>query len=246
MTDVTTTSQTISTGIAVIIRGIVGSGKTTFTERLRRTLLRKYPELCILVVSMDDLAVIARLTGKPYSHPRFEKEISGRILAFSKRRDVPKLLIIDSCGVTGANPSEKIFGHYLEGWPRTVVQPNKTANSDYLHWSLFNVLNRKSARAAHAAGEVPSNLNPTDSGYETCVGVHTGKGRQLDGTSFQTPLPAILPPIREAIEILRPGAERYLAFLSEKVPGTEMSRSECCVINAACQIERIAKEMGIL
>jgi hypothetical protein len=245
-------------GVVVVARGNVGGGKTTSCNALKTSLEEDIPGVRVLIVSMDNMVVEARLVGQFIDYPSFEMEISSKILAFAtdgitQEHTNPdpssfKVLIVDSCGISGVSPKDKIFGHYLDGWQRIAFLPNyEQSDYRYQSWCLYNVLKRPSAAKAVALGEPPSNLNPEDSGFDTCVKVHTKKGQQIYRKRFVAPLQDRSDlTVEDALEILRPAAEGYNNYLSTNVDrlSTE-TRTEKYINSCKALVLRAGQKMGM-
>ncbi len=168
--------------VLVMMHGVVGSGKTTYSNTLRDL---AEPQYNVLVQGMDMYTVQG--LGPREGAAQVKEAVTKFCQKTSKDQGKPRMLIIDVCGenskasdVFGVNLSfcTKVF----KVWPN--LGPKGKLEPGYLEWSLCNVLNRTSATSTSLY-----NLNPDDAGVDTCVRVHRTKTKRLFGKKKQLNVP---------------------------------------------------------
>ena len=161
-------------GKLVVLKGTIGSGKTTISKKIKK-LVENRGGVCI-VEGMDKY-VVKGLSFKD-GFDKINKSISMMI---SMQCD-DKVIVIDTCGESFTKYN--CFGHNLSNWDIISIYPNidsrKTHLDTYLSWSLRNVLRRNSSNA-----NSDFNINPCDAGTDICITVHLKKARKLFGKKFK-------------------------------------------------------------
>lgn len=181
MTSFSTTSHTAPTvqkkrvGVLVVMKGTVGSGKSTFTDAIERT-TKERGGICI-VAGTDRYC-------KNGANPRSAIDMVKRDLRRLDSSEIteatgPLVVVVDTCGERNENNSA--FDYNFNGWRRIEVWPNLTpaarrdaVGSGYMAWTLRNVLLR---------GRPAQNdnfwLNSEGAGISVCIDVNHKKAQTL-------------------------------------------------------------------
>lgn len=164
--------------ILVIMKGVVGSGKTTFTKKLTNT-CESQGIVCI-VEGVDKYSKLGMRF--PEACQNIKENISKIDLIDP---NVPVVVCIDTCGEQTTNKINTIFDVDFTGWKRLNVEINCNRNNleQYLAWSLRNVLIR-----GPSTPESDYCLNPSGASLQTCIDVHTKKAKALFGKRIMSPL----------------------------------------------------------
>lgn len=192
--------------VLVVMKGTVGSGKTTFTEQLQKACDSQ--DVTCIIEGVD------KYTTKGFSFKDAQQEIMKNILAINDF-DVskPVVVCIDTCGERTNNTNMIIFDVDFRGWTRVNVEVNlnRSRIPEYLAWSLRNVLRRgpSSAKSNY-------NLNPIGASLRTCIDVHTDKAKKLQLTNRHIAHPLTHRfgmTVEQAIEQLNEKANSYEDWL---------------------------------
>ena len=205
-------------GILVIMKGTVGSGKSTFTSKLK--------ELC------DEKGIVCIIEGTDkYCKTGMSVRVAIPLVtkALLSTNDVPSdkpvIICIDTCGEQSKPETTKFFDVDFSGWNRKDVYVNLNRNKldGYLAWSLRNVLRR---------GAVTSEsnywLNPVGASVQVCIDVHTKKSNSLELITEHSPAPITSSyglTVSSAIHMLNAKADEYEKYLNENdLSGKELSK----------------------
>jgi hypothetical protein len=198
------TSSMTSTGsnYIIIMKGTVGSGKTTFANILQKKILRMGVK-CIC----EGIDKYCRIGTKP---AKSSKIVERHIRKFKENRTNKLLvLIMDTC--EGVN-QEHVFNNDLSGWIRIDVIPNLNIEmfDQYMAWSLRNVLIREKANSL-------SNywLNPVDVPANKCMEIHNRKASNI----FSKVIPMLSTKyiISEIINDINDKADEYAEYLKHNL-----------------------------
>lgn len=190
-------------GFLIIMKGVVGSGKTTFSEKLEK----KFTDMGKVVfnVGTDKFCKDGMSTGD--ARVRVSEELK-KINDLDK--DVGVVVIIDTCGESTTNKTNLIFDVDFTGWNRVNVWPNyiKGAVEGYLAWSLRNVLRR---------GDINNDSNfwltPERAGVSVCINVHKKKSKDLFGKKICSTLRYLPTDKDDCIRKLNDAADTYESLL---------------------------------
>jgi hypothetical protein len=165
-------------GILILMRGTVGSGKTTYAARIEQA-VKDLGGVCIN--EGCDKYCRTGETGKNASNM-----VASELKKIDSIDNPLLVVIIDTCGerpvFNTGNPVgpniDVVFDYNFAGWTKTVLTPNydKDKTKQYLAWSLRNVLRRP----LHTP-TTPYWLNPVSATAATCVTVHHKKAMSLFG-----------------------------------------------------------------
>jgi hypothetical protein len=156
------------TGIVILMRGTVGAGKTTYSNKIKE-IIESMGGVCI-VEGTDKYCV----QGQSFSEAR--ENVKNSFININNITNDTIVVIIDTCGYTSV--SKTIFGYDFSKWNHFTFSPNLYNNrlDGYKAWTLRNVLNR----TLHDANSSYW-LNPEGADVTTCVNVHTSKCKKLFG-----------------------------------------------------------------
>lgn len=192
----------IKTGTLVIMKGTVGSGKSTYSAKLREALEVKGYH-CI-VVGTDKYCKMGIPFGQAISM------VHNELLEINTVNDKPIVVIIDTCGEK--NNKNNIFGLNFSNWKSLNIYPNrkKSDMEGYLAWSLRNVLlrNKPDELSNHY-------LNPETVGIETCIDIHARKAKALFGKKIPKITIQSLVNRELVINDLSVKADKYQELLNE-------------------------------
>lgn len=200
------------------MKGTVGSGKSTFTSKLK--------ELC------DEKGIVCIIEGTDkYCKTGMSVRVAIPLVtkALLSTNDVPSdkqvIICIDTCGEQSNAKTTKFFDVDFSGWNRKDVYVNLNRNKldGYLAWSLRNVLRR---------GAVTSEsnywLNPVGASVQVCIDVHTKKSKSLQLITKHSPAPITSSyglTVSSAIHMLNAKADEYEKYLNENdLSGKELSK----------------------
>jgi hypothetical protein len=154
--------------ILVLMKGTVGSGKTTYATALREAVeavgghcvSEGTDQYCVNGHSIQDACQM----------------VTTQLRSVFSVTNPLKVVIIDTCG--DRNNGSNVFGVNFQGWKMITVQPNYTREKqrEYMAWSLRNVLQRP-----RPSQDSKYYLNPVTAGVQTCVSVHRKKGEAIFG-----------------------------------------------------------------
>ena len=158
-------------GILVLMRGTVGSGKTTYALRIKKA-IEEMGGVCF-----NEGTDKYCLQG--YSIQQACEMVKSELQKINSADNKLLVVVIDTCGER--NNSDIIFDYNFTGWKKINVSPNYDQNKlkQYLAWTLRNVLRR----------QVPTTdslywLNPGTASVDTCVDVHYKKAKALFGSKI--------------------------------------------------------------
>jgi len=167
-------------GNLVILRGTVGSGKSTYAKKLAQYL--RSNKIPVLIQGPDQYRKNgASAKGANNAIKQAISHFIGKCTNMQKNAQHKniqhinhKTIIIDTCGeyVDTSN----IFGHNLSDWKIHTIYPNwnEADPEGYYMWSLRNILNR------HAPGKNDNYwLNPTNIGANECRKIHKNKFKNV-------------------------------------------------------------------
>ncbi len=155
------------TGHIIILRGTVGSGKTTLAQRIKEEVEHRGGVCEILGMDM--------YASRGVHRDSVLADMSARVSDMENAHGT-KVVVIDTCGDCGS--ISDTFGMNFSAWCVHKALPNFDANNreGYFAWSLRNVLRR---------GDVTPNCNyfltPTRAGVDTCIQVHKKKSKLVVG-----------------------------------------------------------------
>lgn len=198
-------SKMDKTGLLVIMKGTVGSGKSTYGMRIKEAVEKMGGYCCV--------------TGTDkYCKTGIAPAIAANMVQ-NELRDVGKVAndmivcVIDTCGEK--NNGDNIFGVNFAGWKKVNFWPNLDRNNmeGYLCWSLRNVLRR-----AHPGANDNHYLNPDDAGVQTCITVHKKKAEAHFGKKIPKIVNTTSPSKSHVIGMLDERADNYEKIIAEKMP----------------------------
>jgi len=205
----TTSGTTSGTTITIVLKGVVGAGKSTMAEELQKE-FEKAGFYCI----SEGIDKYCR-AGKPKQQA--VKMVTGRLNQILKHKSIKKVAIIDTCGERDTDTTNVHFGVNFGGWTKIVIWPNLIRNdlTGYFTWSLRNVLKRTKPTSTSNF-----NLNPIDAGVSKCVEVHKIKATALFGNAADAMLPILASttaPIATIIQSLDEVANNYELRLASEM-----------------------------
>jgi hypothetical protein len=163
-----------NTGTLVILKGVVGAGKSTFSQKILEGVLARGGH-CI-VEGTDKYCK----TGMQTREAVFRVQRSLEEISRIANDDL--VVVIDTCGEQTQEKQMKVFNVNFDGWKKVTLWPNLTRDGrgnavnlvGYFAWSLRNVLLRKrpTARDSHY-------LNAESAGTQVCIDVHKKKSKAL-------------------------------------------------------------------
>lgn len=185
----------------LIMRGTVGSGKTTYAHKLKQEITNKGWQCLIASPDKYSKAGIDRL-----DIPSMIKTELAKLDSFDKSKHI--VLIVDTCGDRADD--KYAFGYDISKWNAKFVWPNyNESNKDgYMAWSLRNVLLR---------GEPTENdrfyLNPISLGLVRCRDTHRNKASSfIKKKTCRTNIKDNMT-VAEAIAVLDARADAYQEYL---------------------------------
>ncbi len=185
----------------VFLKGTVGSGKTTFSKKLKSTL--EDLGLKCIIIGTDNYCKTG-INGRQAA-----SMVTNDLTKFNAE-DGDKVVIVDTCG---ENTNKKnVFGHNYSGWKIVYHEPNLIHSElkGYLSWSLRNVLNRSMSSATTDFW-----LNPFGAGVNKCVEVHLIKAKAVIKTKIIDVFPNYAFATKEVIlESIKDDADRYIPCLT--------------------------------
>ena len=149
-------------GIVILMKGPVGSGKSTITNKIKIKLTEQGYD--VISVGVDEYCKDGLSFGQA------NNAINQKLYKHLRKKSDKKVVIIDTCGERH-NSSKKYFGVNFDQWNTYEVWPNrdlsnKKLDKQYVAWCLYNVLNRK-----ECTPESNYWLNPYGAGLDTCFNV---------------------------------------------------------------------------
>lgn len=192
-------------GTVVLMRGVVGSGKTTFSMKIKER-VEAAGNKCI-VVGVDQYCKTGM--SVPDAITKIKEELV-QIDSLDAKRIV---VVIDTCGDKQSS-NNVFFGVDFRKWKKVNAWPNlqRTMMDEYLAWTLRNVLRRG----------VPTEtdhyyLNPANGNLNTCIQVHKTKTRSLFGKKNQYILPEMSATMDEVMSHINDKADAYQQMLDTKM-----------------------------
>jgi len=184
-------------GTLVILKGTVGSGKSTFADRAKKVVEAR-GGYCVVegpdryCQSMSPQSACQKVTQQLNVALRYPAK--------------DKVVIVDCCGErsNGLN----VFNVNFVNWKRVEVWPNLNRDDleGYAAWSLRNVLLRKKPKKNDN-----HNLNPESAGEKTCIDVHRKKFEALFGGKAAKKLNLAY----STVDTLAGESNRYAATIKE-------------------------------
>jgi hypothetical protein len=161
-TSTSTSSTSSDSQILVILKGTVGSGKTTYANKLQK-IAQDAGYQCI--IEGTDKYIIRGTQMKQAINT-----IKNNLQTICNSPDAKKIVIIDTCGER-SNIND-VFGVNFNGWTikEIFVNYDSTQQDKYLAWSLRNVIRRQENDAVLTVGK---------SSLPTCIAVHLKKAMAL-------------------------------------------------------------------
>ncbi|ADB04095.1 P-loop ATPase/GTPase [Marseillevirus marseillevirus] len=157
--------------IVVHLRGAIGSGKTTYANKLKK-FVEENGGSCFIAGTNE-------LCGQGKTPQQASSIVEEQILCWLEDivPDQKNVLVVDTCG---EKKHQTVFGVDMSSWKSVDIFPNKTQNlKGYLSWSLRNVLERPKFKKGCGYW-----LNPKDNGpegLELCYNLHKEKAQTLFG-----------------------------------------------------------------
>jgi hypothetical protein len=197
-------------GSLVIMKGTVGSGKSTYATKIK--------EHIDIIGGHCYVVGIDKYCKNGLSVSEAVDKIKEELMTIDSIADAKLLVvIIDTCGEK--NSGNIHFNVDFTGWPKINVWPNldRSQLENYLAWSLRNVLLRGNPNPSWGNADSYHHLNPTTAGIGKCMEVHQSKARALYGKKLpKMPVSANMG-CEEAIALINDKADAYQKFLSEKM-----------------------------
>lgn len=192
-------------GTLIIMKGTVGAGKSTYSQKLRKE-IEKIGGRCF-VEGTDKYCKQGIPIGQAVIKVREE------LLNINTLPDDNKLLVvvIDTCGEK--NNGSSVFDIDFTGWNKINVWPNLNRSDlhGYLVWSLRNVLQRNIPEYTDIHW-----LNPIEAGVTQCINVHRKKAQALFGKKM-TNIWSLPINRDEAIKVLNTKADEYQTYLDSNI-----------------------------
>ncbi len=193
------------TRILVVMRGTVGSGKTTYSTAIQKK-VEELGGVCInegvdkyCRTGVTTQQAVQNISQKFYQIPTIQNDLV--------------VVIIDTCG---EKTSDTMFDYNFSGWKKVIVTPNFVQQrfrlKQYMAWSLRNVLNRP----LHTM-DTPFWLNPQSATAQVCVDVHLTKCRKLFGKKINE-IVVSTNKIEDILTIIKSDADLYQNFLDTSKP----------------------------
>jgi len=155
-------------GTLVILKGVVGSGKSTYAQKIRDAVFAR-GGVCY-VEGTDKYC-------KDGHHNKAAVSLAANsLMKIREEKNDDVVVVVDTCGEHTGSNNYNVFGVDFSGWTKEEIYPNldKRNMRGYFAWSLRNVLMRKkpSANDNHY-------LNPETAGVQVCIDVHKKKSYAL-------------------------------------------------------------------
>ena len=189
------------TGTLVILKGVVGCGKSTTAQKIYENVLAR-GGVCY-VEGTDKYCKTGVMTRDAVTM------VNQQLFKIEEEKNNDMVVVIDTCGEQTGHSVRSIFGLDFSGWKRVDVWPNYY-NYDlagYFAWSLRNVLMRRKPR-----DNDNHYLNPETAGVHTCIDVHRKKARALFPNNY-----AVWQFSGATIENLEAQANEYAKLVTEFV-----------------------------
>jgi len=201
------TSSSSKKGTLIIMKGVVGCGKTTFSEKLK-VLVESAGGYCV-IEGVDKYCKTGMAVGQAVNCVR---DVLQKAKEFDHEK---KVIIVDTCGEKGGQNTDIYFDVNFGGWKKVIIWPNKINGyeTEYLAWSLRNVLQRGPSTDT-------SNywLNPDKASVSTCIDIHKKKAFALIGKKVQVPPVSAFDTKDLAISKLKDKADAYQTLLNTQKP----------------------------
>lgn len=199
---VSTTPADGKTRICVVMKGTVGSGKTTYSSAIQK----KVEELGGACINES----VDKYCKTGISTQQAIQNIANELHKIPTIQNDLLVVIIDTCG---ENSSDVMFNFNFAGWKKVIITPNFTQQklNDYMAWSLRNVLQRP----FHTM-DTPFWLNPQSATVKVCLDVHQTKCKKLFGKNAKlnigsSDLTTVLAQINDS-------ANSYQEYLNQSKP----------------------------
>jgi hypothetical protein len=199
-----------SQGVLVMMKGTVGAGKTTFSQKLQEKIEAKgwkcinegVDKYCRTGMQIRDACVQVRQTFQSLNYTDCSTMV----------------VILDTCGEPNVN-YKKLFDHDFSNWSKITVTPNlkpgagTALNEQYMAWSLRNVLNREMHESDSSYW-----LNPYSAGVDTCVSVHAKKCKNVFGKKTKSVVPTSSSFDKSTImDLIQKDADDYQTYLDKNI-----------------------------
>jgi hypothetical protein len=199
-----------STGTLILMKGAVGAGKTTFSNKLQK-LVEEKGMTCI----NEGVDKYCR-TGMPM--PSALYEIKQKFKSLDYADCATTVVIVDTCG--DASPNYKnMFGYDFSKWTKITVTPNlehhcaKELIPQYMAWSLRNVLNRELHTSTSDYW-----LNPESATTKICVNVHSKKCKIVFGKKTKHIIPPDMVLDKSTVmEFIEENANAYKTYIDKNI-----------------------------
>lgn len=206
----TSATKNASTGVLISMKGAVGAGKTTFSEKLKAQVEAKgwtyviegVDKYCRTGMQMQDAI----------------SQIKSNLQSLDYTDCSKTVVVIDTCGDVTPN-YKNIFGYDFSKWTRITAIPNLPPNygndlvPQYMAWSLRNVLNRPLHDADSSFW-----LNPESATVATCVMVHLRKCKIVFGNKTKGIIEDGAPMNKQTIlDKINADADVYQAYLDKNI-----------------------------
>lgn len=202
----TTHNKLIGTGTIILMNGTVGSGKSYFSNLLKKY-IEDHGSVCISEgidkYCRDGMAIKDAVSRIHDNILDMNNDCSGK----------NKFIIIDTCGEN--NKETNIFNVDVSNWKIINIFPNLLRSNleGYLCWSLRNVLLRHIPTSSDTFW-----LNPINAGLKRCISVHSKKCKALFGNKIPK-IFSITPIIcSDAIQLLNNRADAYFELIKSELP----------------------------
>ena len=195
----------------IVLKGPVGSGKTTITKAL----IRKLSEFGSVYSANTDrhCARLVKLGGNPKNVTREAINIVSNEITVFISKPGPKFIIMDTCGerhkdgtlfsVNVPTDTWKYYTFYSNIIPSTMSPTNF---NNYFAWCMLHVLNRNKDGIGDDYW-----LNPESAGIDVCAKVMSDKANALFPGKYKLPKFSTL---EEADRFLKPMSDEYNKYLT--------------------------------
>jgi len=199
-----------STGTLILMKGAVGAGKTTFSNKLQKLIEEK--GMTCINEGVDKYCK----TGMPI--PNALNEIKQKFKSLDYAECATTVVIIDTCGDASPN-YKKMFDYNFSKWTKITVTPNLEHNYDkelipqYMAWSLRNVLNRELHTSTSDYW-----LNPESATTKICVDVHSKKCKIVFGKKTKPIIPPEITLYKSAVmAVIEDNANAYQSHIDKNI-----------------------------
>ncbi len=195
-------------GLLIIMKGTVGAGKSTFSDKLRESYESQGKHF--FTAGTDTHC------KNGDSMQEAMAKIKENLMTINNIDDNDHVIVcVDTCGEHTTNKTTEIFGVNFAGWKKINVWPNyiREELKGYLSWSLRNVLNREATTADSTFW-----LNPVNAGLSTCVSVHNKKAKAHFGKKIPVLFYSCPTSVEKTLELIKDEADKYALLLENTKP----------------------------